>query len=70
MAAVAGGNDHVAIHLFPTRLTVEGLKAFSAGVDNDLATFWKNLQLGFAAFEKNRTLPKVSVNTEGRYIIS
>ncbi len=69
MAAMAGGVDHVAIHLFPTRLNDAGLAKISKGADASLITFWKNLKPGFEAFESSKSLPKISVDEDGRYVI-
>jgi murein L,D-transpeptidase YafK len=70
MAAMAGGINKVNIHLFPTRLNNKGLKNISEGANDDMKTFWRNLQPGFTSFEKNKTLPKVTVNKDGRYVFS
>jgi murein L,D-transpeptidase YafK len=35
-----------------------------------LVDFWRNLQPGFLYFERNRVVPRVSVDARGRYLFT
>jgi murein L,D-transpeptidase YafK len=66
------GQQNIPIHIFPTKLDDAGmifLTKESAG-NAVLLNFWKNLKTGYDYFEKNKLLPKVSVDKTGKYIFS
>ena len=65
---VTYGNP-VHVHIFPTRLDEPGRKRLRASaVSADKIAFWANLSLGYAAFEKEKKLPRVSVGRDGQYV--
>lgn len=59
----------IAVHIFPTRLTEEGLatleKEFAA--EPALIDFWRNLRDGFEMFTLNKAVPTVLVGRTGKY---
>lgn len=59
----------IAVHIFPTRLDAAGMRALASEYASqpELVTFWRELQPIYAAFEKNRQVPKVSVDASGAY---
>ena len=63
--AVEGKNNNniIPIHIFPSKKweTLTG--------SDGLQSFWNNLKVGFDFFEKNKNLPKVSVDKNGRYVL-
>ena len=62
------GHRYIPVHIFPTRMTEEGMKRIE---DPEHAAFWANLREGYEWFENNKTLPKVSVDRKtGRYKFS
>jgi murein L,D-transpeptidase YafK len=69
LEAHAAGQDQVPIHIFPTRLTDEGLARLSKAHPDEaeLIDFWKNLKEGYDLFENGHQLPKVVVDPKGRY---
>lgn len=71
LAVETKSNGHaVPVHLFPARLSEEGMKALQAEFsDKKLFDFWKNLQPGYEYFEKNKKVPVVSVGRDGKYIL-
>ncbi len=60
----------VPVHIFPCRMDssgcIEELGKFSENDDN-LKMFWENIKIGYDFFEKNAKLPKISVESDGRY---
>ena len=72
LAVETKANGHeVPVHLFPARLSDEGMKALSSEFDDKkLIDFWKNLQSGYKYFEQNKKLPKVTVAKDGKYVVN
>lgn len=64
-AAMNGGQDSFAVHVFPFPLTEARLKAYG---DNQWASFWRELKPGFDLFEANHIPPEVSV-CGARYVV-
>ena len=64
-----GGQEKISVHIFPTRLTDEGLHflkenyAASGQID-----FWENLKKVYDNFEQTKKLKSVSVDKKGRYL--
>ncbi len=65
----AATSDPVRIHLFPTRMTEEAMKRLAEEHAGDEArlSFWANLKEGYDLFEKDRRLPRITVDAKGRY---
>ena len=63
-AALAGGQKFFRVHCFPFRMT-DARMARAAG--SRWEGFWKNLRTGYAAFEKDKIPPNVSVRQK-RYV--
>lgn len=62
------GQEEIPIHIFPARLSADGLAGLLA--DQSLAqhhAFWKNLKAGYDYFEEKKLAPKVSVDAKGNY---
>jgi murein L,D-transpeptidase YafK len=73
--ARAAGQTKIPVHIFPTRLDAAGMDrlavlAKDSSDKETLLAFWKNLQPGYEYFEKNRLLPKVTVDKKGRYLFN
>lgn len=64
--AIAAGQDHVPVHVFPFRMTDANIKA---NAKSPWAGFWSNLKEGYDAFEKTKRPPVVGV-CDGRYSFS
>lgn len=64
--ATNGGQEQIPIHIFPCRLDDNNLLDL---VDSDLfnRSFWENLQTVYTSFEQKKVVPRVSVNSAGRY---
>lgn len=62
------GQQTIPIHIFPTKLDVQGMAKLK-GLTNDQAkiNFWTNLQTGYAYFETNKLIPKITVDKNGDY---
>lgn len=69
--ARSAGQERISVHVFPTRLTDENLRALvaRAGTDAALAAFWTNLKEGFDRFESTHVPPRVEVDGAGRYVV-
>ena len=65
-AALKQGQPRFHVHIFPFRMTEENL-ARRGHVR--WATFWRDLKLGFDAFEASRLPPRIAV-CQGRYAVS
>lgn len=67
--ARASGQRRISVHIFPTKLDARGLaelqKEYSS--DRTLIEFWQNLAYGYDYFEKQKKLPLITVDQEGRY---
>lgn len=58
-AALGNGQGSISVHSFPFRMTDAKMKEVK---DNQWYPFWKNLKVGYDAFEKNRVPPRVKVS--------
>ena len=65
-AALQGGQPAFHVHIFPFRMTDENLARHSRA---RWASFWRDLKLGYDAFEATQLPPAISV-CEGRYAVS
>ncbi len=64
------GQKNIPVHIFPSyldELSFASLKKQYEG-DDEKISFWENLQTGYLYFEKNKKLPKITVNGKGMYI--
>ncbi len=59
------------VFIFPVRMTDKKMKDLEQVAKNNsnLFEFWQELKVGYDFFEKNRTIPRVSVSKKGRYVI-
>jgi murein L,D-transpeptidase YafK len=72
MAAKAKGTQSdISIHIFPMKMTEENYAALKNEYANNasLIEFWSWLKPGYDFFEKTKTLPIVSIDNDGKYII-
>lgn len=65
----AAGQTVVPVHIFPTRMTDEGIDWLKGQFvpDARLTDFWMSLREGYDAFEKTHRVPVVSMDSTGRY---
>lgn len=63
------GQSKIPVHIFPFRMKEDLFAKFKARNSDDasLIHFWENIQSGFNYFEKNKTLPKVVIEPNGKY---
>jgi len=63
------GRQHLPIHIFPARLTDDGLKALATTHPKQpaLIAFWSNLKQGHDLFEKTHRLPIIKTRGDGTY---
>jgi len=65
------GQKEIPIHLFPARLTAVNLARIKAAqTDSAVDTFWDNLSTGYDWFERKKQLPKVTVDSKGKYLFN
>jgi murein L,D-transpeptidase YafK len=67
--AKSGGQEKIPVHIFPTRLTGEGISSLKN--EDTIARhlpFWQNLKNVYDDFEKTKQLKPVKVNKEGLYL--
>ncbi len=66
------GQQTIPIHIFPVKFDKKGMDLITdehAG-KSALITFWNNLKHVYDYFEKNKKLPKITVDKDGKYVIS
>jgi len=65
------GQQNIPVHIFPTRLNEKGMTFLNDEFKDNkaLLDFWRNLKQVYDYFEKNKKLPKITVNKEGKYTI-
>ena len=65
------GKRALPIHIFPRRLDEAGLTALvAATTDEGLKSFWRELAVGYQAFEQAKTPPKIAVAKDGAYVVA
>jgi murein L,D-transpeptidase YafK len=68
--ARSAGQTSIPIHIFPAKLNEKGLKRLEREFgDRKLQEFWMSLKPGYDFFEKNRLLPIITIDKQGRYQI-
>lgn len=69
--ARSGGQQRIPVHIFPARLTDAEIDQLAVTFEGHTAllAFWQNLQPGYEFFERTRTLPVMSVDARGRYVL-
>lgn len=70
--AKSNGQVKIPVHIFPTKLDNDSMIRLkkTTSTHEKFLKFWKNLQSGYQWFETHRTLPKISVNSDGTYLFS
>ncbi len=63
-----GGQKDIPVSIFPFKLTEDNLKKHGAQFPTQV-TFWKTLQVGYAYFDKYKTLPKIT-QEKGGYVVN
>ena len=68
--AKLNGEEYIPVHIFPTRLTKNGMSYLNREYAHDLnkQQFWANLKIGYDYFEKNHKLLPVMYSPDGKYI--
>jgi hypothetical protein len=60
----------VPIHIFPKKLTPEGLASLSSSTsDERLLAFWRSLGPIYVRFEETHRVPRVTVDAKGAYVL-
>ena len=63
------GQEKIPVHIFPTRLTDQGLmKLRNDYPGSGNIPFWENLKIVFDGFEHSKTLKPIRVNKSGQYV--
>jgi murein L,D-transpeptidase YafK len=59
------------IHIFPARMNDQGMRLLRrlASARPALLDFWLQLQKGFLQFEKTRRIPRIRIDSGGRYLL-
>ncbi|MCW5907572.1 MAG: L,D-transpeptidase family protein [Chitinophagales bacterium] len=74
MAAVKAqtqGQSKIPVHIFPFKMIPINIENHSGFAERrGLTAFWKNLTDGYRFFEHNKTVPEVSVASNGTYLFS
>ena len=72
-AAMDTKNRPITVHIFPARMSGDAWQAWrgaEVAKQPALDAFWKQFQPAYDYFEKNRKLPKISVQPDGAYRVS
>jgi len=64
------GQVKIPVHIFPFRMETIMYKKMAAEYlkNTTLITFWNNLKQGYTFFEKNKTVPTITIDKHGLYI--
>ena len=64
------GQERIPVHIYPTRLTDKNRTDLNS-VSDVVSTLqlWDDLKNVYDYFEKNKSIPEIRINNEGRYII-
>src|SRR5688572_29695150 len=63
-----GGQEKIPVHVFPTRLTEQGISFLKSNhASSGHVEFWENLKTVYADFEATKRLKPVKVNKAGQY---
>lgn len=63
------GQKTIPIHIFPIRFTDAGIVRIKASEsDLNVRVFWDNLRTGYDWFEKDKSIPAVTVDAKGKYL--
>jgi murein L,D-transpeptidase YafK len=63
-----GGQDKIPVHIFPTKLDVNGIDLLrKETADIETIRFWENLQSVYTDFQSSKKLKSVKVDKTGRY---
>ena len=67
--AKSNGHAKIPVHIFPTKLDDATLAKLKRDFPSNgtLITCWKNMQIGYNWFERERKLPTISVSRRGTY---
>lgn len=68
--ARAQGQNRIPVHIFPGRMDAGEIARLERGAAKEMVEFWRNLAVGYRWFEEKKTLPRVSVDAEGRYLFA
>lgn len=65
------GQSQIPCHVFPFRMDGENWDNLEKKFPelSRHVEFWKNLQPGYKYFETNKSLPKITVATDGKYVV-
>ena len=63
------GQIKIAVHVFPCKMDENGMKFLESSYKSypKLISFWRDIQIGYEYFEKNKSLPLVTVQPDGAY---
>lgn len=65
------GQQKIPVHIFPARMSNEKMAALKKEyTDTAVHKFWSNLQPGYTAFENSHTLPSISIDAKGKYVVN
>jgi murein L,D-transpeptidase YafK len=70
--ARATGQQWIAVHVFPARMTGAEWERFAAqetASRPELAEFWAQLRPGYKAFEQRRLVPEIAITDDGSYVL-
>ena len=67
--AKSAGQSKIQVHIFPFRMNEANMKWASDKykTNQPLINFWKNIEPGYARFEKYKELPEIKVDKQGGY---
>lgn len=63
---LSAGMDSFSLHIFPFPMTPKNMEKYKC---SPWISFWKNLQDGYMAFERDHTVPVITIN-RGKYIVN
>ncbi len=67
--AYNNGQKQIPVHIFPAKMDDESFAVLQKDYSDNkaLISYWQNIKTGYTYFEKNRSMPKISVSADGKY---
>jgi len=62
------GQINIPVYIFPFKMTDENINKHKNAYDDHINEFWNNLKEGYDYFESCKTIPRIYVDKNGKYI--
>ena len=72
LEAKNAGQSKISVHIFPCKLNADNMTMLEEKHrgNKTLIDFWRNIKTGYDWFETNKSLPKITVSSKGKYLFN